>query len=95
MSPAQAGLSSSTAAAGHLCVPWCFSPILAVREGLFWGFDVEPLFELLDLEQVWLKLTSPRPQQRMKMLSPCWLGEYSLKGCSQPLPPVPPVFICS
>lgn len=85
MSPAQAGLSSSTAAAGHLCVPLCFSLILAVREGLFWGFDVEP---------VWLKLISPRPQQRMKMLSTCWLGEYSLKG-SQLLPPVPPVFICS
>lgn len=79
-----------------LCVPWCFSLIFAVTEGLFRGSAVEPAFELLDLEAVWLKLISHRSQQRMKMLSTCWAGEYSLvKGCPQPLPPVPPIVVCS
>lgn len=96
MNPAQAGLSSSTDSAGHLCIPLCFSLIFTVREGLFRGFDVEPVFELLDLEERWLQLISHRSQQRMKMLSTCWVGEYSLvKGCSQLLSPVPPIFICS
>lgn len=96
MNPAQAGLSCSTGAAGHLCIPLCFSLIFMVREGLFRGFAVETVFELLDLDEVWLKLISHRSQQRMKMLSTCWVGKYSLvKGCSQPLPPVPLIFIWS
>lgn len=49
MNAEQADLSSSTGGAGHLCVPLCFSLIFAVREGLCRGFDVEPVFEMLDL----------------------------------------------